>query len=869
MMLGIGWPRRRPGSSASGLGWPSRGARPGGARPEEDQAAADPTARSDERAAKPSGDEPEQFPGGGDPDPGKVAQLATPSPQLASLSQVSAQSLSTSEASEIAPASVAGSPALVPQDAPEAPVVDAFPNTWETTAEPSAPPASDQSTGDGRTPWEDDSSASFETGVAWGAEGVERLSPAPAGESDLRDGTHEPRGDLSPLTARTPSGFEEFIAVAMEPDETPVLASAHAGRRTPGWPPNGAGRVVRAMSRDLEEPAARSGNALPAPASGGNHESGPAARQSSHAGPVGQDLVDSRVEAVDLTVFEAGAGQDPGSSEDDLDSRETSTLRGPRTVDLDPTPALGVHLDPRPVPPEWGTRAPNMSDVRAWGQTIQTPIDGLETWSAVSEVEDSTVDATLRLEPVDTPQPVEDALERGPLSAAAAPGDGPEERPIVDTVSLDNLVSEPAGWWDDATEPTPVAEAPDAVEIRLSSTDLDPSQASEGQASVSPPSHEPGGDPRASQEQTDGSDVMQGSELDDRGPASLNTSPTRVGHEVAAPLAWQPPGAPLAPPVPFEEADRAQLAQSLPKVDESTPLAAEVAEDARRRIELEGRSFPRPPRTRVLTVANQKGGVGKTTTTVNVAAALAQSGLRVLVLDIDPQGNASTALGIDHHAEVPSLYDVVVEDRPLAEVVQQCPDLPNLWVAPATIDLAGAEIELVSFVAREVRLKKALELYLQDIVTQGRDPIDYVFIDCPPSLSLLTVNAFVAAREVLIPIQCEYYALEGLSQLLKHIELIQRQLNPALHVSTIMLTMYDGRTRLSSQVAEEVRTHFPEQVVKTAVPRSVRISEAPSHGQTVMTYDPASSGALSYLEASRELAEQVLTWESSTREERL
>ncbi len=268
-------------------------------------------------------------------------------------------------------------------------------------------------------------------------------------------------------------------------------------------------------------------------------------------------------------------------------------------------------------------------------------------------------------------------------------------------------------------------------------------------------------------------------------------------------------------------------------------------------------------------MANQKGGVGKTTTTVNVAAAMAQSGLNVLVLDIDPQGNASTALGIDHHQEIPSLYDVVVDRRPLGEVLQACPELPTLLCAPATIDLAGAEIELVSLVAREVRLQKALREYLAQREAEGLPRIDYVFIDCPPSLSLLTVNAFVAADEVFIPIQCEYYALEGLSQLLKHIELIRGHLNPTLHVSSILLTMYDGRTRLSSQVADEVRSHFPETVLKTTVPRSVRISEAPSHGQTVMTYDPASSGALSYLEAAREVAEQVLTWpEASHHEER-
>jgi chromosome partitioning protein len=258
----------------------------------------------------------------------------------------------------------------------------------------------------------------------------------------------------------------------------------------------------------------------------------------------------------------------------------------------------------------------------------------------------------------------------------------------------------------------------------------------------------------------------------------------------------------------------------------------------------------------VLTVANQKGGVGKTTTTVNVAAALAQAGLTVLVIDIDPQGNASTALGIDHHAEVPSIYDVLVDGTPMADVVQECPDIPGLYCAPATIDLAGAEIELVSLVARETRLQRAITAYLQHAATADLPVPDYVLVDCPPSLGLLTVNAFVAAQEVFIPIQCEYYALEGLSQLLKNIELIRNHLNPTLHVSTILLTMYDGRTRLSAQVAEEVRNHFPDQVLRNTVPRSVRISEAPSHGQTVMTYDPNSSGALSYLGAAAELADR-------------
>jgi chromosome partitioning protein len=308
-----------------------------------------------------------------------------------------------------------------------------------------------------------------------------------------------------------------------------------------------------------------------------------------------------------------------------------------------------------------------------------------------------------------------------------------------------------------------------------------------------------------------------------------------------------------------DERRRAALVESLPPADEDTPLMAELRQDARRRIELRGRTFPRPDRTRVITVANQKGGVGKTTTTVNLAAALAQSGLHVLVIDNDPQGNASTALGVDHRAGVTSVYDVLVDGTPLSEAVYPSPDVPNLWCAPATIDLSGAEIELVSMVARETRLRNAVHAYLEERDRRGEPRIDYVLVDCPPSLGLLTVNAFVVGDEVLIPIQCEYYALEGLSQLLKSIELIQAHLNRGLHVSTILLTMYDGRTNLAQQVAQEVREHFPDKTLRTTVPRSVRVSEAPSYGQTVLTYDPGSSGALAYLEAARELAERGTT----------
>jgi chromosome partitioning protein len=284
--------------------------------------------------------------------------------------------------------------------------------------------------------------------------------------------------------------------------------------------------------------------------------------------------------------------------------------------------------------------------------------------------------------------------------------------------------------------------------------------------------------------------------------------PPQVSRETRSPAGVEQPSdqsspvpispAPIQPDLSLVERiqlERDQLVASLPEPGSETPLAQEVAMDARRRISLAGKIFPKPDHTRVLTVANQKGGVGKTTTTVNVAAALAQAGLRVLVVDIDPQGNASTALGIDHHADVPSIYDVLLDGKAIVDVVQECVDVPNLWCVPATIDLAGAEIELVSVVARETRMQRALSAYIDGATERGEERFDYVLIDCPPSLGLLTVNAFVAADEVFIPIQCEYYALEGLSQLLKNIELIKMHLNPGLHVSTILLTMYDGRTR--------------------------------------------------------------------------
>jgi chromosome partitioning protein len=296
---------------------------------------------------------------------------------------------------------------------------------------------------------------------------------------------------------------------------------------------------------------------------------------------------------------------------------------------------------------------------------------------------------------------------------------------------------------------------------------------------------------------------------------------------------------------------RADAATSLgwpPDVSRETasdlPIAAEAAEAVSR--SRHDSAFPRPDHCRVITVANQKGGVGKTTTTVNLAVTLAQHGERVLVIDLDPQGNASTGFGIDHRQQQLSTYDMLLDDRPLNEVAIPCDDVPGLDCAPATLDLAGAEIELVSLVARETRLRRSL--------APAIDHYDYVFVDCPPSLGLLTLNALVAASEVLIPIQCEYYALEGLGQLVRTVEMVQSHLNPELRVSTILLTMFDARTRLAEQVAAEVREYFGDLVLRTTVPRSVRISEAPGFGQSVVTFDPGSRGALSYVDAATELA---------------
>jgi chromosome partitioning protein len=253
---------------------------------------------------------------------------------------------------------------------------------------------------------------------------------------------------------------------------------------------------------------------------------------------------------------------------------------------------------------------------------------------------------------------------------------------------------------------------------------------------------------------------------------------------------------------------------------------------------------PRPV-PRIMAVANQKGGVGKTTTAVNLGAGLAEIGYRVLVVDLDPQGNATTGLGIDGRSFELSMYDVLMRDSKLEDAIEPT-SMKNLFVAPATIDLAGAEIELVPTFSRELKLRRALETVIGDF--------DYILIDCPPSLGLITVNGLAAADEVLVPIQCEYYALEGLGQLLRNVHLVQANLNEKLDVSTIVLTMYDARTKLAEQVADEVRLHFGNKVCRNVIPRTVRISEAPSFGQPITTFDPTSRGAIAYRELAKEVS---------------
>ena len=272
-------------------------------------------------------------------------------------------------------------------------------------------------------------------------------------------------------------------------------------------------------------------------------------------------------------------------------------------------------------------------------------------------------------------------------------------------------------------------------------------------------------------------------------------------------------------------------------------------------------AMAKPASLRIITVANQKGGVGKTTTTVNLAAALSMGGLRVAVIDLDPQGNASTALGVEH-LENAGIYEVLMGDLTMSQAIQKVKGFPSLECVSSSTSLAQAEIELVPMVAREMRLKEAIDELATARIAAG-DPLDYIFIDCPPSLGLLTINALTAAKEMLIPIQCEYYALEGLAQLLKTYELVKKRLNSSLKLSTFVLTMFDGRTRLANDVADEIRKHYPNELIDIPIPRAVRVSEAPGFNQTVMTYDASSPGAIAYMSVARELAERGKPFDSN------
>jgi chromosome partitioning protein len=285
---------------------------------------------------------------------------------------------------------------------------------------------------------------------------------------------------------------------------------------------------------------------------------------------------------------------------------------------------------------------------------------------------------------------------------------------------------------------------------------------------------------------------------------------------------------------------------------QNTPLLREMTQNNERARKVAEVTLTPPKETRIITVSNQKGGVGKTTSAVNLAASLARKGMRVLVIDLDPQGNASTALGVPHHGGVLGSYEVLVKGIPMAKAVVTSTEHPNLLCLPATIHLAGAEIDMVDFDDRN----RVLSPKLQEFLASQTEQIHFVFIDSPPSFGLLTLNALVAATEVLVPIQCEYYALEGLAQLMESIDRVRQNLNPSLVIGGILLTMFDSRTNLSTEVAADVRTHFPNQTLDATIPRSVRLSEAPSFSQTAISYDPKNTGSLAYQEAAIELAQR-------------
>ncbi len=337
----------------------------------------------------------------------------------------------------------------------------------------------------------------------------------------------------------------------------------------------------------------------------------------------------------------------------------------------------------------------------------------------------------------------------------------------------------------------------------------------------------------------------------DVGPEEVREPHESPSEKVMEPLASPPSSnSPARPNSPSRLNSPGRPSFGQPGRLTASPAAGQPATTPESRIAQRGLAAPEwqgrgQHGPRIIAVANQKGGVGKTTTAVNFGAAAAELGHRVLIIDLDPQGNASTGLGINPRGLESSMYDVLLHDVPLDEAIEAA-EVKNLFIAPANLDLAGAEIELVPAFSREMRLKNAINTVAADF--------DLVLIDCPPSLGLLTVNAFAAASEVMVPIQCEYYALEGLGQLMRNVDLVRRNLNADLELSAIVLVMYDARTNLSAQVAGEVREHFGPKVCRAVIPRNIRLSEAPSFGQPITVFDPSSRGAIAY----RDLAKEVM-----------
>ncbi len=384
------------------------------------------------------------------------------------------------------------------------------------------------------------------------------------------------------------------------------------------------------------------------------------------------------------------------------------------------------------------------------------------------------------------------------------------------------LISEPAHAAPEAPEATETVSAPpparDAGATSSEAEPADPPAAVSTDTAAEPAATPPAAEPAA-------------------GVPEVPPAAAPVAETVApvAPAHTAPPEAPTQP----------EVADQIPAAGKhAAARAPSIKGDAT--ALLNGSKPTRRELPRVIAIANQKGGVGKTTTTVNLGAALAEQGYRVLVIDLDPQGNATTGLGVDARNFELSMYDVIMRDQPLEDCIEPT-SVKNLFVAPATIDLAGVEIELVPAFSRELKLKRAIETVVDDF--------DFVLIDCPPSLGLITVNGLAAADEVMVPIQCEYYALEGLSQLLRNVNLVSTNLNATLEVTTIVLTMFDARTRLSVDVANEVREHFSERVCRVVIPRTVRLSEAPSFGQPITVFDPASRGAVAYRELAKEVSD--------------